>query len=81
MTIAVGSALIICLLPVFSESDYESGFVSFSLISEPMTILTDIEWCCARGFCGNHTIFWCPSSSSSDPSFHVAWNGFWETIF
>lgn len=32
-TIAVGSASMICPLPVFSESDYESGFGSLSLIS------------------------------------------------
>ena len=32
-TIAVGSALMIYLLPVFSESDSESGFGSLSLIS------------------------------------------------
>jgi hypothetical protein len=33
MTIAVGSASMICLLPVFSELDSESGFDSLSLIS------------------------------------------------
>jgi hypothetical protein len=33
VTIVVGIALMICLLPVFSESNSESRFVFFSLIS------------------------------------------------
>ena len=33
MTIVVGSALMICLLPIFSESDSGSDFGSLSLIS------------------------------------------------
>jgi hypothetical protein len=44
-----------------------------------MTVLSDIHRCCARGFCGNHTIFRCPSSFC-DPSFPVAWIGFKETV-
>jgi hypothetical protein len=45
-----------------------------------MTVLSDIHQCCARGFCGNHTIFRCPSLSSRDPSFPVSWTGFRETV-
>jgi hypothetical protein len=46
-----------------------------------MTILSDIHQCCARDICGSHTIFQCPSLSSRDPSFLMAWTGFWKTIF
>jgi hypothetical protein len=46
-----------------------------------MTILNDIHRCCARGFCGNQTIFQCPSSSFCDPSFHVAWTSFWGIVY
>jgi hypothetical protein len=45
-----------------------------------MNVLSDIHWCRARGFCGTHTIFRCPSFSSRDPSFLVSWTGFWETV-
>jgi hypothetical protein len=45
-----------------------------------MTILSDIHQCCARGFCGNRTIFQCPSLSSCDPSFPIAWTGFHQTL-
>jgi hypothetical protein len=44
------------------------------LSQPPMTVLSDIHRCCARGFCGNHTIFQCPSSSFHDPSFPM-WLG------
>jgi hypothetical protein len=46
-----------------------------------MIVLRDIHQCCARGFCGNRTIFWCPSLSSRDPSFPVSWTGFHETVY
>jgi hypothetical protein len=80
VTVAVGSMSMICLLPLFSESDYESGFGSLSLILATNDFLSDIHQCCARGFCGNHTTFQCPSSSSRDPSFPMAWTGFLEVV-
>jgi hypothetical protein len=45
-----------------------------------MTILSDIHRCCAKGFCGTRTIFRCPSLSSRDPSFLMAWAGSQETV-
>jgi hypothetical protein len=80
VTIAVGSVSMICLLPVFSESYSESGFGSLSLISTTNDYFEDIHRCCARGFCGNCTIFRCPYLSSCDPSFPMAWTGFWKTV-
>jgi hypothetical protein len=38
-----------------------------------MTILSDIHHCWARGFCGTHTIFWYPSSTSHYPSIPMDW--------
>ena len=70
--IAVGPASMIYPLPVFSGSDSESGSAPCIWSRPPMTVLRDIHRCCSRGFCGNHTIFRCPSLSSHDPSFPMA---------
>jgi hypothetical protein len=71
----------ICVLRVFLVSDSELGLSSLSLSRPPMTILSNIHRCCARGFCGNHTIFQSPSLSSHDPYFLVAWTGFGRLSF
>jgi hypothetical protein len=58
----------------------EKGSAPCILSQPPMTILSDIHRCCARGFCGNHTIFQCPSSSFCDPYLSVAWTNFQDVV-
>jgi hypothetical protein len=45
-----------------------------------MTVSSDIHRCCARGFCGSHTISQCHSSYFLYPSFPVYWTGCREVL-
>jgi hypothetical protein len=80
VTLAVGFVSMIFLLPLFSESDFKSGFGSLSLISTTNDCFEKIHQCCARGFCGNHTTFQCHSLSFPYPYFPVSWTGFQEVV-
>jgi hypothetical protein len=75
--VELGSTSMILFPLSYFESNFEPESDSFSFIST-MIVPSNIHECCARGFCGTHTTFQCPSLTSCYPSLHVAWTGFLE---
>jgi hypothetical protein len=73
--VTLGSASMIHF-PLSGLNQSLSQHLTLRLSSQPtMIVWSDIHQCCAKGFCGTHTTFQCPSSTSHYPSFLVAWTG------
>jgi hypothetical protein len=77
VTRTLGSTSMIHFPLSISESDLNQGLTLRLSVQPPMISLSDIHQCCARGFCGAHTISQCPSSSHY-LSFLVAWTSYPE---
>jgi hypothetical protein len=61
--VTLGSASMIHFPLSSFESESESH-LTLRLSSQPtMIVWSDIHQCCAKGFCGTHTTFQCPSTS------------------
>jgi hypothetical protein len=73
--VTLGSTSMIYFPLSSSESESESTSDSEDFISTTNDCLENIHQCCAKGFCGTHTTFQCPSSTSHYPSLLVAWTG------
>jgi hypothetical protein len=75
--VTLGSASMIHVFPFLAQNQSLSQHLTLGISSQPtMTVWSDIHQYCAKGFCGTHTIFQCPSSTSHYPSLLVAWDGY-----